>query len=56
MIGGQVIDMLADASFGVTDVKSELVSARRPASLFEFSCEAGPILGESFGEPKIAAA
>jgi farnesyl diphosphate synthase len=43
MIGGQVIDMLADKSFGVEDVID--LQRRKTGQLFEFSCEAGPILG-----------
>jgi len=43
MIGGQIIDMLADASFGVDDVID--LQRRKTGQLFEFSCEAGPILG-----------
>jgi farnesyl diphosphate synthase len=43
MIGGQIIDMLADPSFGVDDVIE--LQAKKTGRLFEFSCEAGPILG-----------
>jgi farnesyl diphosphate synthase len=43
MIGGQIIDMLADKSFGVDDVID--LQRRKTGQLFEFSCEAGPILG-----------
>jgi farnesyl diphosphate synthase len=43
MIGGQIIDMLADPSFGVDDVIA--LQAKKTGRLFEFSCEAGPILG-----------
>ena len=46
MIGGQIIDMLADASFGVEDV-IELQRRKKTGQLFEFSCEAGPILGQA---------
>jgi farnesyl diphosphate synthase len=45
MIGGQIIDMLADASFGIEDVID--LQRRKTGQLFEFSCEAGPILGEA---------
>jgi farnesyl diphosphate synthase len=49
MIGGQIIDMLADASFGVEDVIE--LQRKKTGQLFEFSCEAGPILaGASAGE------
>ena len=50
MIGGQIIDMLADASFGVEDVIN--LQRRKTGQLFEFSCEAGPILGEASGEDR----
>ncbi len=43
MIGGQIIDMLADASFGIDDVIN--LQRLKTGQLFEFSCEAGPILG-----------
>ena len=43
MIGGQIIDMLADRSFGAEDVID--LQRRKTGQLFEFSCEAGPILG-----------
>jgi farnesyl diphosphate synthase len=45
MIGGQIIDMLADRSFGVEDVID--LQRRKTGQLFEFSCEAGPILGQA---------
>jgi farnesyl diphosphate synthase len=45
MIGGQIIDMLADASFDI-DAVIEL-QRKKTGQLFEFSCEAGPILGEA---------
>lgn len=45
MIGGQMIDMLADASFDVEDVIQ--LQRLKTGQLFEFSCEAGPILGEA---------
>jgi farnesyl diphosphate synthase len=50
MIGGQIIDMLADASFGVEDVID--LQRRKTGQLFEFSCEAGPILGEASGQDR----
>src|ERR1700744_588202 len=45
MIGGQIIDMLADASFGVEDVIE--LQRKKTGQLFEFSCEAGPIRGQA---------
>src|SRR3954468_4309386 len=51
MIGGQIIDMLADQSFGVDDVID--LQRRKTGQLFEFSCEAGPILGEASGEDRM---
>jgi farnesyl diphosphate synthase len=45
MIGGQVIDMLADSNFGVEDVIH--LQRLKTGQLFEFSCEAGPILGQA---------
>ena len=50
MIGGQIIDMLADASFGVEDVID--LQRRKTGQLFEFSCEAGPILGQAAPEDR----
>src|SRR5471032_431491 len=50
MIGGQIIDMLADASFGVDDVID--LQRRKTGQLFEFSCEAGPILGQASPEDR----
>jgi farnesyl diphosphate synthase len=50
MIGGQIIDMLADESFGIADVID--LQRRKTGQLFEFSCEAGPILGEASGEDR----
>src|SRR6201992_3494146 len=50
MIGGQIIDMLADASFGVEDVID--LQRRKTGQLFEFSCEAGPILGQADAETR----
>ena len=45
MIGGQVIDMLATEKFGVGDVVN--LQRLKTGQLFEFSCEAGPILGHA---------
>jgi farnesyl diphosphate synthase len=50
MIGGQVIDMLADQSFGVAEVIE--LQRKKTGQLFEFSCEAGPILGEASAEDR----
>jgi farnesyl diphosphate synthase len=50
MIGGQVIDMLADASFGVAEVIE--LQRKKTGQLFEFSCEAGAILGEASAEDR----
>src|ERR1700710_3002264 len=50
MIGGQIIDMLADKSFGVDDVID--LQRRKTGQLFEFSCEAGPILGQADSETR----
>ena len=50
MIGGQIIDMLADRSFGVEDVID--LQRRKTGQLFEFSCEAGPILGQADAETR----
>ena len=50
MIGGQIIDMLADKSFGVEDVID--LQRRKTGKLFEFSCEAGPILGQADAETR----
>ena len=55
MIGGQIIDMLAptfvkEGSFGI-DAVIEL-QRKKTGQLFEFSCEAGPILGEAPGEDR----
>jgi farnesyl diphosphate synthase len=43
MIGGQIIDMQAGAGFGVDEVI--LLQSLKTGQLFEFSCEAGAILG-----------
>jgi farnesyl diphosphate synthase len=55
MIGGQIIDMLAPSfieqgSFGVEDVID--LQRRKTGQLFEFSCEAGPILGQASAEDR----
>jgi farnesyl diphosphate synthase len=50
MIGGQVIDMLADAAFGIEDVIE--LQRKKTGQLFEFSCEAGPILGEASADDR----
>jgi farnesyl diphosphate synthase len=56
MIGGQIIDMLADTlrseggGFGVEDVID--LQRRKTGQLFEFSCEAGPILGQAAAEDR----
>ena len=50
MIGGQVVDMLADANFGVEDVIH--LQRLKTGQLFEFACEAGPILGQASAEER----
>jgi len=45
MIGGQIVDMLADSSFAVEDVIA--LQRLKTGQLFEFSCEAGPILANA---------
>jgi farnesyl diphosphate synthase len=46
MIGGQMIDMQApDRAFGAEEIM--LLQRLKTGQLFEFSCEAGPILGEA---------
>ena len=50
MIGGQVIDMLAEESFGLEDVIN--LQRLKTGQLFEFSCEAGPILGKASPEDR----
>jgi farnesyl diphosphate synthase len=45
MIGGQVIDMLASQSFSIDDIVN--LQRLKTGQLFEFSCEAGPILGQA---------
>ncbi len=50
MIGGQIIDMLADKSFAIDDVIN--LQRLKTGQLFEFSCEAGPILGQADSETR----
>ncbi len=56
MIGGQIIDMLADTlrseggGFGIADVIN--LQRLKTGQLFEFSCEAGPILGGASGQDR----
>src|ERR1700743_183437 len=50
MIGGQVIDMLAEQSFGLDDVIN--LPRLQTGQLVEFSCEAGPILGRASAEDR----
>jgi farnesyl diphosphate synthase len=50
MIGGQVIDMLATQEFGVEDVIN--LQRLKTGQLFEFACEAGPILGLASAEDR----
>ena len=50
MIGGQVIDMLATDQFGVEEVVN--LQRLKTGQLFEFACEAGPILGEAGAEDR----
>ena len=50
MIGGQVIDMLAGKDFGVEDVVH--LQRLKTGQLFEFSCEAGPLLGQASAEDR----
>jgi farnesyl diphosphate synthase len=50
MIGGQVIDMLARETFGVEDVIN--LQRLKTGQLFEFSCEAGPILAQAPAEDR----
>ena len=50
MIGGQVIDMLAQPDFGLDDVIN--LQRLKTGQLFEFSCEAGPILGRASAEDR----
>lgn len=49
MIGGQMIDMVAsESAFGADDVI--LLQRLKTGQLFEFACEAGPILGQASEE------
>ncbi len=51
MIGGQMIDMqAAGSSFGADEIK--LLQRLKTGQLFEFSCEAGAILGEAAREDR----
>jgi farnesyl diphosphate synthase len=50
MIGGQVIDMLASETFGVEDVVN--LQRLKTGQLFEFSCEAGPLLAKASAEDR----
>jgi farnesyl diphosphate synthase len=50
MIGGQVIDMLATEKFGVNDVIH--LQRLKTGQLFEFACEAGPILAKAPAEDR----
>ncbi|HWC63494.1 MAG TPA: farnesyl diphosphate synthase [Rhizomicrobium sp.] len=50
MIGGQVIDMLATEKFAPEDVIN--LQRLKTGQLFEFSCEAGPILGAASAEDR----
>jgi farnesyl diphosphate synthase len=50
MIGGQIIDMLAGQDFQLQDVIN--LQRLKTGRLFEFSCEAGPILGQAPDEDR----
>ena len=50
MIGGQVIDMIATQQFGADDIVN--LQRLKTGQLFEFSCEAGPILGRASAEDR----
>jgi farnesyl diphosphate synthase len=50
MIGGQVIDMLAEQGFGLDDVIH--LQRLKTGQLFEFACEAGPILGRASADDR----
>ncbi|MBS0469806.1 MAG: polyprenyl synthetase family protein [Proteobacteria bacterium] len=51
MIGGQMIDMqAAQSTFGIEEVK--LLQRLKTGQLFEFSCEAGAILGQASAEDR----
>jgi farnesyl diphosphate synthase len=56
MIGGQIIDMLADtlrSEEGGFDIDAVIeLQRKKTGQLFEFSCEAGPILAEAPGEDR----
>jgi farnesyl diphosphate synthase len=53
MIGGQIIDMLAEQRDAALSLE-EIVNLQRlkTGQLFEFACEAGPILGGAAGEDR----
>ena len=50
MIGGQVIDMIATEQFSAEDIVN--LQRLKTGQLFEFSCEAGPILGKASAEDR----
>ena len=50
MIGGQVIDMIATQQFGAEDIVN--LQRLKTGRLFDFSCEAGPILGKASAEDR----
>jgi farnesyl diphosphate synthase len=50
MIGGQIIDMLAGEKFGLDDVIH--LQRLKTGRLFEFCCEAGPILASASAEDR----
>jgi farnesyl diphosphate synthase len=50
MIGGQVIDMLASKAFSIDDIVN--LQRLKTGQLFEFSCEAGPILGQASADDR----
>lgn len=50
MIGGQIIDMLAGEQFGLSEVIN--LQRLKTGQLFEFSCEAGPILSNAAAEDR----
>ncbi|HKD48195.1 MAG TPA: farnesyl diphosphate synthase [Rhizomicrobium sp.] len=51
MIGGQIIDMLAGGNFGLDEVLD--LQRLKTGQLFEFSCEAGPILGGAAAQDRM---
>ena len=52
MIGGQIIDMLApERSLGVDEIVQ--LQNLKTGQLFEFSCEAGAILGQASNEDRL---